>query len=62
MDESRIVSISEVCGNLNRSPRTIWQWVKDGKFPKPISFKGRTMGWTEEVYNKWFKELLQSNA
>ena len=52
----RIIRIAELAttpkkpGILPVSPATIWRWVRDGKFPKPIKLGASVTGWsTNEI-------------
>lgn len=47
----QIIRISQLAttptkpGILPVSPATIWRWVRDGKFPKPIKLGASVTGW-----------------
>jgi predicted DNA-binding transcriptional regulator AlpA len=47
----RIIRIADLAttpkrhGILPVSPATIWRWVRDGKFPKPIKLGASVTGW-----------------
>ena len=49
--KSRIIRIADLAttpkktGMLPVSPATIWRWVRDGKFPKPIKLGTCVTGW-----------------
>jgi len=53
----KLISIKQMCNNLSRDRRTLWAWVKDGKFPQPLKHEGRTLGWTLEAYKNWLSCL-----
>ncbi|MGB5854891.1 MAG: AlpA family phage regulatory protein [Oceanisphaera sp.] len=42
-----------MCALLNRDRRTLWFWVKNGKFPQPLKINGRTVGWRASEYRAW---------
>jgi predicted DNA-binding transcriptional regulator AlpA len=48
---ARIIRIAQLAttpkksGILPVSPATIWRWVRDGKFPKPIKLGASVTGW-----------------
>ncbi len=50
---NNLLTINQVCKKLNRSRVTLWKWVKNGTFPKPIKVGNRTLGWKEDVFDKW---------
>lgn len=35
---------------------TIWSWVAEGKFPKPIKLSARISIWDEDEIYKWLEE------
>lgn len=45
----RIIPPREVAAMFNRSPKSIWRWVKEGNFPCGITLNGRTIGWREST-------------
>jgi prophage regulatory protein len=32
---------------------TLWRWVRDGHFPKPLRIGPNVKGWTEEMIADW---------
>lgn len=42
---------------LSRS--TIYQYVKDGVFPKPVPLGPRAVGWLESEVNEWIAERVK---
>lgn len=38
---------------------TIYQYVKDGVFPKPVPLGPRAVGWLESDVNEWIAERLR---
>lgn len=53
---TRLLTYKDVCGMLNRNYKTIWAWVRDGYFPKPVMFRGKTLGWKQEDFDQWLAE------
>jgi len=49
--QSRIIRIADLATTPNKtgmlpvSPATIWRWVRDGKFPKPLKLGPSVTGW-----------------
>lgn len=41
---------------------TLWRWVKDGKFPKPIKLSDRVTVWRAEDVRTWMAEHQQQVA
>ena len=60
MISQKILSITAVCELVGRNRRTLWAWVRDGVFPKPIKVHGKTVGWPESVYQRWLAELMEA--
>ncbi len=42
---------------LSRS--TIYQYIKDGVFPKPVALGPRAVGWLESEVNEWIAERVK---
>ncbi|GLS83446.1 helix-turn-helix transcriptional regulator [Paraferrimonas haliotis] len=53
MKPQKILSITDVCQLVQKNRKTLWDWVKNGDFPKPIMLRGKTLGWSESTYNNW---------
>ena len=47
----------EACTGLSRS--TIYQYVKDGAFPKPVPVGPRAVGWLESEVSEWIAERVR---
>ncbi|MPW37639.1 AlpA family transcriptional regulator [Vibrio sp. B1Z05] len=56
----KLISIAQMCELLNRDRRTLWVWVKQGKFPKGVMLGKRTLGWTQEVYREWLNKQQEA--
>lgn len=39
------------------SASTLWQWVRDGKFPKPVKLGPRVTAWKVEVVRAYLEEV-----
>ncbi len=52
----RIKSVITMTG-IPRS--TIYSYMKDGKFPKPIKLGERSVGWLEDDLLAWINNLCQ---
>ncbi|MFZ2586658.1 MAG: AlpA family phage regulatory protein [Alphaproteobacteria bacterium] len=40
---------------------TIWNWVKEGRFPKPIKLSARVTCWSAEALHKWIEDKAEGN-
>jgi predicted DNA-binding transcriptional regulator AlpA len=50
----RLYKVKQLEQILNISKSTLWQWVKQGKFPTPIKRVGSTF-WKSEDVEEWIK-------
>ena len=48
----------ELRTGLSRS--TIYQYIKDGAFPKPVPLGPRAVGWLESEVSEWIAERVKS--
>jgi predicted DNA-binding transcriptional regulator AlpA len=64
----RIIRIAELAttpkksGLLPVSPATIWRWVRDGKFPKPIKLGASVTGWAVDEIDAFLAARREGNA
>lgn len=55
MNTERLLKIKQVRELVPAAPSTIWLWVKDGKFPKPIKIGSGTF-WRESEINSFIQQ------
>ena len=48
-----MVSVSTIASRYSVSKQTIWNWVAENKFPKPIRLTPRCTRWRLEDIEKW---------
>ena len=48
----------EKCTGLSRS--TIYLWIQEGTFPKPVSLGARAVGWLENEIQDWLAARIDS--
>ena len=53
MTSLKTLRFSEVQEIIPVSRTTLWRWVRDGKFPAPISLGPNTRAWSEESIRIW---------
>lgn len=55
----RLVRLKEVidCTGLGRS--TIYKYIAEGTFPKPVSLGDRCVGWVESEVHDWILTRIQ---
>lgn len=44
------------------SKSTLWAWVKDGKFPKPVKLGPRTTAWKVSEIRDWIDSHASSET
>lgn len=54
----RILRLAAVRDRTGLSTSTIYQYMTDGKFPRPIPLGGRSVGWVESEIQSWLAERL----
>ncbi|NQY21925.1 MAG: AlpA family phage regulatory protein [Campylobacteraceae bacterium] len=47
--------VSEVVNKTGVAKSTIWLWVKENKFPKPIKLSPRITVWAEDKIEEWIE-------
>ena len=55
----RIIRLSEVlkCTGLARA--SVYKYVAEGSFPKPVSLGGRSVGWIESEVQGWVSTRIE---
>jgi len=49
----RIIRLSEVLANTGLARSSIYRYVAEGLFPKPVSLGDRAVGWVESEVQDW---------
>jgi prophage regulatory protein len=55
LDPLRLMKVNEVAVALCVHPMTIWKWVADGKFPKPVKLGPQIVVWQATEIAEWLK-------
>jgi predicted DNA-binding transcriptional regulator AlpA len=42
---------------INYSRTTLWKWIKEGRFPAPLSITAKAQVWPREEIERWRKGL-----
>ena len=50
----------EAVTGLSRS--TIYKWMNEGSFPKPVKLGPRAVGWREADINDWLNKLSKGQS
>lgn len=54
----RIIRLKEVIDSTGLARSTIYKYISDGFFPKPISLGDRSVGWLESEIHDWILERV----
>jgi len=49
----KLISKAELIDRLGVSFPTIWSWMRQGKFPKPIELSDAKIAWIESEVTEW---------
>ena len=49
----RILRRREVLARTGIGQSTLYQWMADGRFPRPVTLGSRLVGWPESVIDAW---------
>lgn len=55
----RLPKVREIVGGV--APSTIWSWVKNGTFPKPIKLSENTTAWNAAEVEAWAQSRIASS-
>jgi prophage regulatory protein len=53
---NKVYRLKELKEILGVGKSTIYCWIKEGKFPKPIHLGPRCVGWLSSDIEKWLEE------
>lgn len=54
----RFVRLREVMARTGLSRSTIYVWVAEGRFPKPVPLGERSVGWIESELEEWLRDRI----
>jgi prophage regulatory protein len=57
---TNFIRIQDVMKKIGIARSTIWLWVKENRFPKPVKLSPRITVWEEDKIQEWQKAQLQS--
>ncbi len=55
----RIIRLKEVIDSTGLARSTIYKYIDEGFFPKPVSLGGRSVGWVESEVHDWILERIE---
>ena len=53
-----LLRIKDVVKKTSIGKSTIWEWVKEEKFPKPIKLSERISVWRESDIDEWIESKI----
>ena len=54
---AKFLRIKNVMEKTGIAKSTIWLWVREGKFPKPIKLSPRITVWNEDKISEWINNI-----
>jgi prophage regulatory protein len=55
----RIIRLKEVIDSTGLARSTIYKYIGDGSFPKPVSLGDRCVGWVESEVHEWILARIE---
>jgi prophage regulatory protein len=59
---SGYLRLRDVVKRVPVAPSTIWAWVSNGKFPRPVKLGDRVTAWSVSSIERWEAERQQKAA
>ena len=56
---TRLIRLPEVQHRVGLGRSTIYRWMAEGKFPKPVQLGGYSVAWAEDQVEAWIANKLQ---
>ncbi|MBX7494287.1 AlpA family transcriptional regulator [Qipengyuania sp. 6B39] len=55
---TRLIRLPEVQHRVALGRSTIYRWMSEGKFPKPVQLGGYAVAWSEDEVEDWISARL----
>ena len=55
---TRLIRLREVQHRVGLGRSTIYRWMAEGKFPKPVQLGGYSVAWAEDEIDAWILKRL----
>lgn len=55
----RIIRLKEVMDSTGLARSTIYKYISEGAFPKPVSLGERCVGWVESEVQEWIVARIE---
>lgn len=56
---TRLIRLKEVQHRVGLGRSTIYRWMGEGKFPKPVQLGGYAVAWAQEDIESWISARLK---
>ena len=56
---TRLIRLREVQHRVGLGRSTIYRWMAEGKFPKPVQLGGYAVAWPENEVENWIADRLE---
>jgi prophage regulatory protein len=53
---TRLIRLPEVMSRVGLGRSTIYRWMSQGSFPKPVQLGGHAVAWSEEKIDEWIEQ------
>ncbi len=54
----RLIRLPEVMSRVGLGRSTIYRWMSEGRFPKPVQLGGHAVAWSEDDLDEWIAGKL----
>lgn len=52
----RLLRLRDVCDRVHVGKSTVWRWVSEGRFPRPIRLGARCTVWRQSDLDAWMAD------
>lgn len=56
---TRLIRLKEVQHRVGLGRSTIYRWMAEGKFPKPVQLGGYVVAWAEDDVDTWISKRIK---
>ncbi len=57
----RFLRLPKVLERTGLSRSTIYVWLEQGRFPRPVSLGARAVGWIESEVDEWIRQRIEES-
>lgn len=61
MTQETLIPITEVCSRTHFSRTTVYRYINQGRFPKPVRI-GQMSRWVEREIDEWIENLMSGRG